>query len=1005
MKVKYILIAFLLILNTTVWAQLYCINYDVKDGLPTENITAIGEDANGYMYIGTAMGLSYFDGVSFQSISDNGSGDIPNNVFVEEIRFDSLGNLWMSTERSGLFRLEVQSNSWIKFSVDAKLDHQIPDNTIWDLEVIDGKVVIACENNGVSMIDIITLEISKYDSFQSTTIVDINVENDGDILLATKASLYCIESFIDAGRIDTLYNSDWLIDFVSAYSLSDGTTYLISYTRGVFQVKDGALIEVIQPDGIDSWRFDFIAEYNGKQWLTLKNTGIASIAIHDHKWQVYESHPYNKNTLLKGKYNVGFKDSRSILWIGTSKGLTSIVPELQVFRNIDNEVPTNEFMLEAYYDKSRSQYVMLYASEKNKVKFFDEQFEETVAYNHTPDLDYIQSLWNLIPYEGNYFCLGFDIMQIDGVTGKVSKAKFARLPNVIKPRGIMLDESNNLWIVHDGDQVVKYSLERDEIVVELSLPNLGDGTNYRVRNINDCGKYISIAASDVFLLLDKETYQTYVYDVDLSSRGISKIDKHPDKRGSVIKVLNYDNSYFICSRDEGVYKASYSLEDNEFTVSSSLSPSELYGPVDLKMDDQSDIWIATDNGLVLTDQQLKIKKRINSQNGLPYTKLSQGLSITNGKIILNNGNGITVANINLLKQNNTLWPVDIKNVLANGESLDLQDKEVELAYNRNAIQVNVAMPFYGNRFNYKYSYRLLPMTSNWNEVKVSQSEFRFDNLQSGEYVFEIKSKLGDSESEVSRFSFIVNPPFWKAWWFLLLFSLLLFFVVVWAYKARVRNKVNQEKVKTKLAELQNEAIRAQLNPHFIFNALNSIRSLILMDRKEGSLDYLGKFSTLVREVLSISKEEIISLSRELKFNENYVNIEQLRFSQSLNYEVIVLDEIDVNEVKVPPMIMQPFIENAIWHGLLGKEEDANLTVIIKKESESLIISIDDNGEGRKKKEKKVQSSYKTKKSYGELLSKQRLQSMGKGAEIKIVDKVSKGLASGTTVIIKLPFRL
>lgn len=1004
---KYLLVMFFSVVNTTIWGQLYCINYDVNDGLPSENITAIAEDSQGYMYVGTSLGLTYFDGVDFSIVSDIGKGDLPNNVFVEEIRFDSSGNVWISTEHNGLYRLEVKTNTWTNFSNDNETEFKLPNNTIWDIEVVGDSILVSCESKGVTCINTHTLEVSPHDIFKSSTIADIHKTKDETLIVSTKNAVYRVFNNNARSRIDTLFQTTSRFDIVRSYSLSDGSIYIISYTKGVLKLQDRTLLELIPPEDVDTWRYDFIDEYNGKQWLTLKNYGIASIDNHTNEWKVYESQAFNKNSLLKGKYNVGFKDSRNNLWIGTSNGLSNISPELQAFKSIENKKPTNEFLLEAYYNEKRRQYVMLYASEKNKVKILDEEFNEIAAVNHTPNVKYIQSLWNLTPYKQNYYCLGHDIMYLDGNSHQLTKAMFPGVDTILNPRAITLDEGNNLWIAHATDKVIKYSLSNQRVVAELTLPQLNEDSvyNYNVRRIDDCDKYISIAAKDIFLMIDKESYEINIYDIDKTTERISKIDEYPVKLGSVKSVLYRDGSYFICSRDEGVYKAEYSIETAEFSVTYNLSSKDSFGAVELEVDSNRNVWVASDKGLFITDENLKIKKKIGAQYGLPNTKLSEGLSLVNGNIFLNHRNGFTVVDTKLLNKDNLTWSVDLKRMLVNNESIDVSLGDIELLHTQRNVEIDVSIPYFGNLSSYRYSYRLLPIGEEWKEVELSMNQFRFDNLQADKYQFEIKVVSRNVEGEVTKLPFTIHPPFWLTWWFLILTILLIVFAAIWIYKVRLRYKINEEKVKTRLAELQNEAIRAQLNPHFIFNALNSIRSLILMDRKDSSLDYLGKFSALVREVLSMSKEETISLKRELDFNENYVNIERLRFSQELEYIVTVADEINSNQVNVPPMIMQPFIENAIWHGLLGKVDEAKLHVDIKIEDGWLYISIADNGKGRKVKDVNRLPRYKTKKAYGELLSRQRLQSIGKGADIEILDEKENGKPTGTTVVIKLPLQL
>ena len=179
--------------------------------------------------------------------------------------------------------------------------------------------------------------------------------------------------------------------------------------------------------------------------------------------------------------------------------------------------------------------------------------------------------------------------------------------------------------------------------------------------------------------------------------------------------------------------------------------------------------------------------------------------------------------------------------------------------------------------------------------------------------------------------------------------------------------------------------------------------MILLDKKEESVEYLGHFSSMVRDVLSSSKEKNIPLAKEIEFNKKYIQIEQLRFSQKFTYEINVDPLIDESRIKVPAMLLQPFIENAIWHGLLHKEGEAKLLIGITQKDDMLEIKIDDNGIGRIASQQiKTGIKSKTRKGYGEILSSQRVQTLGKKAKILIEDKMKNEMADGTLVTIKIP---
>lgn len=227
----------------------------------------------------------------------------------------------------------------------------------------------------------------------------------------------------------------------------------------------------------------------------------------------------------------------------------------------------------------------------------------------------------------------------------------------------------------------------------------------------------------------------------------------------------------------------------------------------------------------------------------------------------------------------------------------------------------------------------------------------------------------------------------------LLFAILIATNII-LVKYFVRRKMSSIGKQIMLSDLR--AIRAQMNPHFIFNSLNSINSYILKNEPEIASEYLGRFARLMRLVLENSNHEKIALSEELQAMELYIELEQLRFNHQFTYSITVSDNIDQQQVLVQPLIFQPFLENAIWHGLMHKEDgDKKLSMSIDLEEQTMICKIIDNGIGRSSQPSK---SEEKRKSYGIKLVKDRLQFLDKNAAITFIDlKDENGKGIGTEV--------
>lgn len=236
----------------------------------------------------------------------------------------------------------------------------------------------------------------------------------------------------------------------------------------------------------------------------------------------------------------------------------------------------------------------------------------------------------------------------------------------------------------------------------------------------------------------------------------------------------------------------------------------------------------------------------------------------------------------------------------------------------------------------------------------------------------------------------------------------LFAVILLASIPLFINRQRHLKDEKKILTLEQDMLRSQMNPHFIFNSLNSIKLYIINNEKENAVYYLNKFSKLIRKILIASKEKQIPLAEELETMKLYMNIENIRFSNEINYATRVSDNIDLESIKVPSLILQPFLENALWHGLSTKKDNKNILLEVTNKTEGFItIAITDNGIGRKEAEEIKKKKLLKRKSIGIALTNERLANFFKGHQngysIKIMDLYdSNNIAAGTKVIIIIP---
>lgn len=221
----------------------------------------------------------------------------------------------------------------------------------------------------------------------------------------------------------------------------------------------------------------------------------------------------------------------------------------------------------------------------------------------------------------------------------------------------------------------------------------------------------------------------------------------------------------------------------------------------------------------------------------------------------------------------------------------------------------------------------------------------------------------------------------------------------------VRKK--QANIERHAQDLEQQLLRTQMNPHFIFNAMNSIQRFILSNEQDEAYDYMEKFASLMRKIMDNSNTKFISLEEEIETLKLYMDLEALRFEDNFGYEVTVADDIDQVTTKIPAMLMQPYVENAIWHGLVPQKKGGKVQINIRNKGDHLVCMILDNGIGRQRSKELQKNNNSTHKSVGLLKTKERLKMLFTNADfqidIRIEDMIdSFGNPLGTKVLLQLP---
>ena len=297
-----------------------------------------------------------------------------------------------------------------------------------------------------------------------------------------------------------------------------------------------------------------------------------------------------------------------------------------------------------------------------------------------------------------------------------------------------------------------------------------------------------------------------------------------------------------------------------------------------------------------------------------------------------------------------------------------------------------------------------------NPISISNNLIEFKYLPHGEYKFNITAKYRDIKINSETYRFTINKAFWKTNWFLTAIILLTTLVLLIFYKIRTR-KIRQanleeleiQELKTEAIKAELKALRSQMNPHFIFNSLNSIQDLILKEDTEASYDYLVLFSELVRNALAYSNQNLISIEKEILFLQTYLKLEKLRFGSDFEFNI---SNKAPNGLVIPSLVIQPFVENAIAHGVFHIKGKKIIEIELFVQNDNLVCTVQDNGKGREYSKKLQYNSTKNHKSYALDAINKRLQFLqveyGNNIGFEINDIIINESFEGTKVLVRLP---
>ncbi len=952
-------------------------HYSVEDGLPSSHIYYTLQDSKGFIWVCTDKGLALFDGYQFKvfTVKDG----LPSND-VWSVAEDEQGRIWLSTfnklvyYKNSRFHIFQENDSLL--NTKAMYEHQIDrDNNhfinnkysrllyyrdrndslfVFDyLEKVDTKSLLFKERKETAWFFKPKREqLKEQPAFGSLIyandeyIIDsmglYNIIIQLSQLYYDKHKIYeySIKTSKDKLCVRTedkisVYNNDTIFQRYSTGIFGPNTTItkLEEYAKGYFLVGGNNQYKILDSNLQVIPNFNFINDYNlntfykdkNGNWFFNTSNGLYFLAANA---LTSKSFPQQKDKLEIKITSIKI-DINNTIWLGTENGV-------------------------------------IYRLKNNKLEDF---FFTSLAQGKIQDI--------LIDSKGFFYICGNRIIKIHGT--KLNKL-LDQKPNSFNDSDFILKDNKMMPL-----NIKKvYLTQNDELYISAGVYIYKYHNNILSRHTkNGNQRFYSLVISPKNQLLLGS--KTGVYTL---------INEKPKKIKDTCSVLNLpindlqiDNSgkLWIASDGYGLYRY---YEENVDTIA------QLQNEIvsSLTIENDSTIWASTNHGVCL----INIKKnnpfvyhlkRITTAHGL-ISRETNKVVIKEDSVYVATNKGLTILDKNIFNKHTEQPILIVNNITINDQKKDIKSS-YEIKHNQNNITIEYICLSYKSKKDITYFYKMDGIDDEWKTTK--KLELRYPILPPDDYKLHLKALDIDGAwtSEIASISFIIHPPWWQKLWFkitLILLLLLSFATYIQYYTKTIKQKAAAENdLNKKFAELELKALQAQMNPHFVFNALNAIQEFIFKKEERVANKFIVKFSRLMRLFLESSKEKYIKLEDELELLRLYIDIEQVRFINKFDYKIKIGDTINPGKILLPSMLLQPFVENAINHGLILSDKKGLLTIDIQTRKNKLIILIEDDGIGRLKAMQIRKQSFKSYKSRGTQIveERQRVLNFIESAEIEI----------------------
>ncbi|MCE7996930.1 MAG: histidine kinase [Roseivirga sp.] len=966
MRAAFVLCTFLISVGLSAQEfELTSVNLTVQDGLAGDIVYCAMQDDKGYIWFGTETGVSRYNGRSFENFyMSDGLAD--NEVF--RIDQDSQGRIWFSAY-----------NGRLSYYLNGQFFN--PDN-----------------NQKMSEVD---LETYYQNFFEST---------DGTIWLSSSSRVAAITK---TGEIKSYINSSG-VDRPLNFREEKGRIYGVTHRlMAELQYADEqGLLDVQRTVKSNHDTLTFYLSY-------LKNKETVLIKGHSDALDYYIQYLFANAELPTGQISKLHKYQTSSFWVCSYNGVYNARPdrhELQHYLKGKNVTHVLRDREGAYWFTTSGEGVFYTPSLEN-VSFSYYAGEQVGSISAL--LQDREKTW----FGGAHGKFGYfegDKIEMGLVNQVIARARIRKIISGRKEGEVLISAEEMLVRAGGTEQtdVVRRS-SKTFAYWQDSLIAIGTGRGFSILPLQYFHRLMDDVTDETNRSIDKGPsalwYQATPYaiiDIEAyqdglllsTSRGLYSFNKdfeykevrsHPAMREIIndIVVLN-EEDYLLATHGLGTFLYQNGQWIN-FSTKNGLT-SDIHRNV-LALSD-TEFWVATNTGLnkVTLENNEIITRRVTKTDGLLSEDVSDVI-IYNNKIYAATSEGISIIDLNALESQKAGPLMNIRGLSVEGKPV--VRREPELKHTSKNIELNFDGLHFTSLDRVSYQYRLLGLNETWSQT--SQNRVNFGSLLPGEYTFQVMAESAfNSRSEVAELSFVIAAPIWNRWWFIVLlaavFVALVVFVAGQIIRKNKRKAQRELDFSLRMAKAERKALQSQLNPHFIFNSLNSIQKVVLKKNPEAAYNYLEKFSRLIRRVLEFSDISMVSIKEELETLRLYMDLENLRLGDKFDYTISVGDEVGAGQL-IPSLIIQPYVENSIWHGItpLKGRRRGKIEIAVFQSDGGLFIHVKDNGVGRVTDGKDKGMGTKI---VNELVNKFKGEKSG---EVIIEDLIEDGKAMGTKVSIHL----